>query len=363
MSAKRVRVFLNVVRRCFTIVVLFLLIGLPGYGQYLISGYIATQGQSRTVYLSLLRYHEENAIYPEQVLISTKTDSTGYFKIAGKLLPEENKLYRIHCNLDENAHGLDFKESGEEKNYHNFIFSNSDTLFFPKGNDGWFANATNTNPADKQWRKLIRYETSLFKELSENQNADAIGPARKNYLDAFKLFCVDSLPDPLVRLLAFAHIRRNIDGLNEDFKSDPDFYYNLQKKLNDYYSGASYQTQFQDEISRLSASIIHQKYLFHKGLNLFLGAIILSLVATILFLLRKLRVRGKQTTADGLSGLTAREEKIAQLVCEGKSNNEIAAQLYISLSTVKTHIGNINSKLNVTNRQELIAKLKNHTGD
>jgi len=348
---------------CLLALLFFLLFNLQGFCQYSISGYIKTQGKSRTVYLSLLRYHEENAIYPEQVLISTKTDSTGYFGIAGMLLPEENKLYRIHCNLDENAHGLDFKESGEEKNYHNFIFSNSDTLFFTKGSDGWFANSTNTNPADRQWRKSIRYETSLLKELSENQNTDAIGQARKNYLDAFKLFCTDSLSDPLVRLLAFAHIRRNVDGLNEDFKSDPDFYYNLQKGLNGYYSGTSYNTQFQDEISRLSASIIHQKYLFHKGLNLLLGAVILLLLAVVILLLRKLRVSGKHSASDGLPGLTAREEKIAQLVCEGKSNNEIAAELYISLSTVKTHIGNINSKLNVTNRSELIAKLKNHTGD
>jgi DNA-binding CsgD family transcriptional regulator len=310
-----------------------------------------------------LRYNEENAIYPEQVLISTKTDSTGYFKIAGKLLPNENMLYRIHCNLGENSYGLDFQETGTKKNYHNFIFSNSDTLFFPKENGAWFSNPRNTNQADKHWRKSIGYELSLLKELSENQNTDAIGQAKKNYLDNFKQYGSDSLSDPLVRLLAFAHIRRNVDGLNEDFKGNPEFYDDLLKQLDGYYSGKSYCIQFKEEISKFSASIIHQKYLFQKRLNYLLATIILSLLATLLVLLRKLRRRNKQETSKGLSDLSAQEKKIAHLVSEGKSNNEIAAQLYISLSTVKTHIGNINSKLNVTNRQELIAKLKNHTRD
>jgi len=344
-------------------IVVFFLTGLPGFSQYSISGYLNSPEKNKTVYLSLLRYNEENAIYPEQVLISTKSDSTGFFEITGKLLPEVNMLYRIHCNLDESSHGLDFKESGEERNYHNFIFSNSDTLFFPKTNDGWFADPRNSNSADQQWRKSVRYELSLLKELRENQNTDAISQAKKDYLDNFKQYGSDSLSDPLVRLMAFAHIRRNTAGLSSDFKANPAFYNNLLASLKDYYSGTSYYLQFQEEVSRLSASIIHQKYLFHKRLNFILGTTILVLLAMLLFLARKLRARKNQETREELSVLTAQEEKIARLICEGKSNNEIATQLFISLSTVKTHIGNINSKLNVSNRPELIAKLKNHTGD
>lgn len=37
----------------------------------------------------------------------------------------------------------------------------------------------------------------------------------------------------------------------------------------------------------------------------------------------------------------------------GKSNNEIAEQHFISLSTVKTHINNIYKKLNISSREEL----------
>lgn len=350
-------------KKRFSIILFFLLFNLSGYSQYSISGYINTKEKNKTVYLSLLRYNEENAIYPGQILISTKTDSTGYFEISGKLLPNENMLYRIHTNPDENDTQLAFIESGAKKNYHNFIFSNIDTIYFPKGKDVWFSHSQNTNSDDKQWRKSIKYELILLKEYGNSQNAEAVIQAEKNFLYEFKLFCSDSLSDPLVKLLAYSHIKRNVSGLSHDFKSNPDFYYDLSEELNEKYSGMSYYTQFQEEISKLSASIIHQKYLFHKRLNYLLSVIILSLLTTILLLFRKLRMKNKQEIITEVSTLTAQEEKIAKLICEGMSNKEIAFSLFISLSTVKSHIGNLYSKLNVANRRQLVEKLQIHTRD
>lgn len=56
--------------------------------------------------------------------------------------------------------------------------------------------------------------------------------------------------------------------------------------------------------------------------------------------------------------LTKREKELIPLILAGFTNQEIADKLYISLSTVKTHIENIYSKLHVTNRTTLCAKLK-----
>jgi len=50
--------------------------------------------------------------------------------------------------------------------------------------------------------------------------------------------------------------------------------------------------------------------------------------------------------------LTSQEIKILQFIQQGKSNKEIAAELFIELSTVKSHINKLYSKLKVKNRRE-----------
>jgi len=346
----------------FRFLLVMLLFSLPGYSQYKISGYINTDGKEITVYLSLLQYNEEVAIYPEQIIASTKTDSTGYFEIIGRLLPQMNKLYRIHSNKDENSTGFEFNEDGPAKNYHNFIFSNTDTIIFPQGSEIWFSHPQNTNKADTQWRNSIKYELKLTEEYSEAQNADAIIQAETDFLNAYKQYCNDSVSDALVKLLAYYHIKRNVSFVDEDYKNAPEFYTNLLNELNEYYSGTSYYSQFLDEISRLSVSLYKQKMLVYKRVSYSFGILSILLAAIIVFLYLKIRKVRATVNLVNDSMLTKQERKVAELISSGKSNKEIADQLFISLSTVKTHVGNIHSKLNVSNREELIQKLQNHTG-
>ncbi|MFF8186590.1 response regulator [Microbacterium sp. NPDC016588] len=54
-----------------------------------------------------------------------------------------------------------------------------------------------------------------------------------------------------------------------------------------------------------------------------------------------------------LDPLTDREEQVLARVAVGRSNSEIAGELYITLSTVKTHIASLMSKLGARNRVEI----------
>jgi NarL family two-component system response regulator LiaR len=56
--------------------------------------------------------------------------------------------------------------------------------------------------------------------------------------------------------------------------------------------------------------------------------------------------------------ISRRELEVLELVAMGKSNREIAAELFVSLSTVKTHMANLFFKLDVTRRTQAVNKAK-----
>ncbi len=57
-------------------------------------------------------------------------------------------------------------------------------------------------------------------------------------------------------------------------------------------------------------------------------------------------------TPESPEALTERETEVLRLLAQGKANKEIAAELVIGEKTVKTHVSNILSKLNVSSRTQ-----------
>ena len=58
-----------------------------------------------------------------------------------------------------------------------------------------------------------------------------------------------------------------------------------------------------------------------------------------------------------LSALSEREAQVARAVAEGKSNKEVADQLFISERTVKAHLGAVFEKLGVRDRVQLVLRM------
>jgi len=55
-------------------------------------------------------------------------------------------------------------------------------------------------------------------------------------------------------------------------------------------------------------------------------------------------------------GLTMREREVLELMAEGQSNKEIARSLSVSPNTVKTHLANLYTKLEVAKRTQAVRK-------
>lgn len=58
--------------------------------------------------------------------------------------------------------------------------------------------------------------------------------------------------------------------------------------------------------------------------------------------------------------LTERETEILRLILDGKSNQEISEELYITVGTVKAHIHSIFGKLEISRRSQLMMQFVNH---
>lgn len=75
-------------------------------------------------------------------------------------------------------------------------------------------------------------------------------------------------------------------------------------------------------------------------------------------MMSKMRQKNKKELHEEL---TSREMEILLLMAEGKSNQEIADELFIALKTVKTHVSNILSKLQVQDRTQAVIYAFKHS--
>lgn len=307
---------------------------ISAFGQHTVSGYISLEEPEdweQSVYLIKLALEDQSH---NRLIAKAAIQEDGFFAFEDAVFTPQDEIYKL---LVKKTSSYGSTESGETSS-RPFIFSSNDSLFFSKDALA-FSSYTNSSKADGEWQQLQRHESTSQSNLS-------LGT--EQYLQETRDYTKDSLQILLVKLLSIKTLDEK-KLLEKDIQENPDYYLDLLHKLQESDLPPVSYAYLENKIRKANHELLQRRYYTSLALN---GIGILA-VAGLLYLLFRMRKNMNQGSQVSLS---KQEEKIKMLILEGKTNKEIAAELFISISTVKTHITNIYSKLNVSTRKELRLK-------
>ncbi|MHA7057911.1 LuxR C-terminal-related transcriptional regulator [Aquimarina sp. M1] len=305
-------------------------------GQEIVSGYLTIENPKiweQKVYLSKVQTDTNNN-YTYTQIASSYISEEGYFAFEKRWFSEKDHLYKIYLNPIKHC-----DNNSTTKHSKLFILSKNDSIHFEKATSP-FDTYTTSNTADKEWQQLKKFE-SKFETLHDHFDTD-------EYLLRTKGYIKDSLQILLVKLISI----KKLDDkklLEKDIKENTAYYSSLLKELKSSEIDPALFLYLENKISLVYLEKTDKKYSLSVVLNGIAGLVIILLV---FLTLRRQRNRQKENSVP----LSKQENTIKKLIISGKSNKEIAHELFISINTVKTHISNIYSKLNISNRKELLLK-------
>jgi len=326
-----------------------------GNAQYLFSGYAEDDSNNSTAYLSIIDdYRKISGVHEEQIISKVKVD-TNFFKFKGNNLDLKNKMYRIHidnCNEFDKNH---FNGKCDTSREIIFIANNNDTINLPISlNNQMFCDIQSSNKHSNMFfmidslKELMIYDYSTYRsEANRKLN-------NKKWFNTLQQFG-EQLNEPLAELYIYNFLSDRSGDLYSYYLKDVesnDYYEELLVRLNSMYANSSYVEQFESEINSDRFTLENKEketFDWKYILYLFFG---LSILMNIVFwmLLKKAK---KNKVVNLSKQLTQQEQKILDLILQNKTNKEIATEIFVSVSTVKTHINNLYKKLNVESREQV----------
>lgn len=195
--------------------------------------------------------------------------------------------------------------------------------------------------SSREWKKFKSFEAKL--QSSQLSRTD-----KENQLTGYAR---DSLNILRVKLVAIKVLEEK-NLLNRDIAENTSYYTTLLEKLKESDIPPSEYLFLEEKLAYLNQEALNGSLQWSRWINI-------GLVALVAFLGYMLFLQRKKQDKTILPELSKQETMVRNLILQGKSNKEIANELFISLSTVKSHITSIYGKMNISNRREL---LENSTG-
>ncbi|WP_108805263.1 response regulator transcription factor [Aquimarina sp. Aq107] len=342
----------------------FLIFSPTIWSQYQFSGYVDNSNKESNVYLSLIEdYRKMSGIYPEQIIQKVIPDSMGYFVFTENNLPTQNRIYRIHTEncSEEDKESIHFNGICLNSKEILFIAKNEDTISLPFTiEEEVFCEVVSTNERSNTFLKVdsiiedMRYAFSSYRsEANRKVNS-------RKWFNTLQEFG-KSQQEPLTELYIYSFLSDKSNNLYtyylQDLKQNT-YYDQLLERLEKKYPDSPYVKQYKTELAadKFSVEITPEKttsYWIWIILSLLIGSIALNL-----YLFQRLK-KNKNANKLTESKLTQQEKKILDLILQDKTNKEIASLLFLSVSTIKTHINNLYKKIEVESREEAKTLYKN----
>jgi DNA-binding CsgD family transcriptional regulator len=342
---------------------MFILFPPDGNASYRIEGKVNLYGgwQPKVYLAAIEKLNDYYRASADLVIRIAPIMADGTFVIEGDNLPAEKRFYRLYLMKEQNRdYDACLFVGGDDHNFIHVILDNNSHLkvtvdenaFSPFGN--YQITGDRSNQLMQQLSDLVypSFEFYKFRFPTELKLSE-----EKLHQD-LRLFS-DTCTNPLVSLAAVI----NTD-FDEYFEKDQYFYEDFGERLKKELPHSVYTKNYFRKLNYYAFE--EQTKLPSWAVYLFMSLImsLLAFVALSVYLYRKtkklqlqLQTKHEKSSLKELyQKLTLKEREILALIKTGKSNKEIASQLFVGLSTVKTHINKIYAKLEVKNRKEAIEK-------
>ncbi len=303
-----------------------------------------------TIYLSLINSFDDlNTASYDFLIFEAGINENGCFTMDSLELPDNDRIYRLHiCKKGDPISTIIM--GGKDENFIHFIMNNQSEIKIGSGKktplfkdyiyEGHLAN--------NSLKKLFNIQNELLSppELPSMQNRELL---QKKVLNSFRSFA-DTSSFSIIKLLSLYFIDDFFS-----FSGNINFIEYVAKSIQEIDTSSPYYHAFIDKLeytefqSKTSSAISYKWFIL----------IALILIIAVLFLFKHKYIKNPEASyidenIQLLSLLSVQEKKVLDLLKEGKSNKEISLELYIEVSTVKSHLNKIYSRLGVKSRKEII---------
>lgn len=358
---KLISIFLHClsIKMRFTSYIFILFLPFSVLSQHQFKGRVNKELWNEEVYLSLIEdYRKVHGVYPEQIIQKTIPDSLGHFSFTGDQLPQGNHIYKIqtHDCSDEDITSVHFNGFCPKSKEILFVAKHNDSIALPFSFDEeMFCKVVSTNPQSDAFIKVDSLINEMRYAFGHYRSTTSKKINATKWIQKLQEFSIEQ-KEPLIELYVYQFLSNKANDLHDYYLNDlstSSFYDELLTKLESDYPNSVYTKQYKNELASDRFALNPEKEKSSYTWSILLGIILFCSILLNTWQFYAFRKSKKTTLASKKETLTSQEQKILQLILEDKTNKEIASSMFVSISTIKTHINNLYKKLEVSSREEV----------